>query len=99
MTTETREEAIGRIAHGFWEAEGRPEGRAEEHWRRACESYETGGREARAVQPGFTEAAPGMVPEMKPDPGPELDEGPGGRFARQIDEAPETPEEPRGGAG
>ena len=29
------EEQIRRRAHQMWEAEGRPEGRAEEHWRAA----------------------------------------------------------------
>jgi len=26
---------IAPIAHSYWEAEGHPEGRAEEHWKRA----------------------------------------------------------------
>ncbi len=30
-----RDEAIRALAHKFWEAEGRPEGRAEAHWLRA----------------------------------------------------------------
>jgi hypothetical protein len=28
-------EEIARLAQGYWEEEGRPEGRAEEHWNRA----------------------------------------------------------------
>jgi Protein of unknown function (DUF2934) len=32
------EDAIRTIAHDLWEAEGRPEGRAEQHWQRAVDS-------------------------------------------------------------
>jgi hypothetical protein len=32
----TREERVRQIAHSLWEREGRPEGRAEEHWFAAC---------------------------------------------------------------
>lgn len=32
------EETIRSLAHDFWEAEGRPEGRAELHWQRALET-------------------------------------------------------------
>ena len=42
------------------------------------------------VQPGFTDVAPGTVPKMKNDPGPELREEPGGRFAKQLADLPET---------
>jgi len=31
------EEEIARLAYRFYEEEGRPDGRAEEHWRRAAE--------------------------------------------------------------
>lgn len=31
------EEEIARLAYRYYEKEGRPEGRAEEHWRRAQE--------------------------------------------------------------
>jgi hypothetical protein len=48
---------------------------------------------ARPVQPGFKDAPPGMVPEMKEDPGPELREEPGGRFAKQLASLPEKREE------
>jgi hypothetical protein len=41
------------------------------------------------VQPGFQDAAPGLVPDMKEDPTSDLPETPGGRFAKQIAEAPE----------
>ena len=32
------EETIRARAHGFWEAEGKPDGRAEIHWQRALET-------------------------------------------------------------
>ena len=50
---------------------------------------EVAAREPREVQPGFQDAAPGLVPDMKEDPAPDLPETPGGRFAKQIAEAPE----------
>ena len=31
------EERIRELAHHFWEEEGRPEGRHEHHWNRACD--------------------------------------------------------------
>ena len=31
------EERIRALAHRFWEEEGRPHGRHEEHWQRACD--------------------------------------------------------------
>jgi hypothetical protein len=33
------EEEIARLAYRYYEEEGRPEGRAEEHWRRAQEEF------------------------------------------------------------
>jgi hypothetical protein len=48
-----REERIRAIAYALWEEEGRPEGRAEEHWYRACELIDA-------------EAAP--QPELAADP-------------------------------
>ncbi len=96
---------IARVAHAIWEAEGRPEGRDHEHWMRAKQLIAEGRAEAeypaaaapdtgsassaRPVQPGFEDVPPGIVPEMKDDAGAELREEPGGRFAKQIAEAPE----------
>ena len=31
-----RDERIGALAYQIWEEEGRPEGKSEEHWFRAC---------------------------------------------------------------
>lgn len=96
---------IARVAYAIWEAEGQPEGRDHEHWMRARQLIEEGRSAQeypqamaprdedvgapRPVQPGFEDAAPGMVPDMKAEPGPELREGPGGRFAQQLSELPE----------
>ena len=49
----------------------------------------------RPVQPGFEDAAPGMVPSMKEEPGDELQEEPGGRFAKQLADLPEEPDRQR----
>jgi len=84
---------IARVAHSLWEAEGRPEGRDHEHWMQAKRLIEEGRAEAegapRPVQPGFADASPGTVPEMEDVDGAELEEGPGGRFAKQIADLPE----------
>lgn len=50
-----------------------------------------GSHAPRRVQPGFTDAAPGIVPDESPlatEPA-EAYEDAGGRFARQIERAPE----------
>jgi hypothetical protein len=93
---------IARVAHAIWEAEGQPEGRDHEHWMRARQLVEEGRAEVeypqaaaredtggpRPVQPGFEDVAPGMVPVMKDDPGKELRDEPGGRFAKQLADVP-----------
>lgn len=38
-----REDRIRMIAHDLWEQEGRPDGRAEIHWFKACEIVDTEG--------------------------------------------------------
>ena len=81
----TPNDEIARVAHAIWEAEGQPEGRDHEHWMRARQLIEEGRAEIefpqaaapreedvhapRPVQPGFDDAAPGMVPVMKEEPG------------------------------
>lgn len=35
-----RHDEISALAHQIWEEEGRPEGKHEEHWRRAAEEVE-----------------------------------------------------------
>ena len=84
---------IARVAYAIWQAEGPPEGCDHEHWMRARQLIEEGRAEIefpqaaapregdahapRPVQPGFEDAAPGMVPVMKDEPGEELREEPG----------------------
>jgi hypothetical protein len=34
------EEAVRALAHKFWEEEGRPEGRAHDHWLRAVAEFD-----------------------------------------------------------
>ena len=46
-----REEQIRQRAHEIWEAEGRPEGRHEEHWARAEASLAEAERPQRARKP------------------------------------------------
>ncbi len=103
------DDEIARVAYALWEAEGRPEGRQDDHWTRARRIVEEGradidhppipssseaSQAPRPVQPGFEDAAPGMVPVMKDESGAELREEPGGRFAKQLADLPETEEAP-----
>ncbi len=89
------DEDIARLSHALWERDGSPHGRDQEYWFRARQELLARGgsegpddadeaREPRRVQPGFQDAAPGIVPDMKQDPSPELPESPGGRFAKQV---------------
>lgn len=48
MTTITTEEQIRLRAYQIWEEEGRPEGRAEEHWQRASDEVTLARADARA---------------------------------------------------
>lgn len=101
-----RQDEIARVAHAIWEAEGQPQGRDHDHWMRAKQLITEGRAEVeypaaiaevgqgdhapRAVQPGFEDVAPGMVPNMKSEPDPELQEAPGGRFAKQLADLPDA---------
>jgi hypothetical protein len=96
---------IARVARAIWETEGRPDGHDLEHWMRAKQLIEDGRAESeypeatapgdaddrapRRVQPGFEDAAPGMVTRMKADPLTDIREDAGGRFADQLGAAPE----------
>ena len=67
------------------------EGRAEAEFPDAMAASGTAAHPSvRPVQPGFQDAAPGMVPDMKDDATAELREEPAGRFSKQIAESPET---------
>lgn len=49
-----REDEIRQVAHELWEAEGRPEGHAEEHWSKAEQivaAKELNGAAAMAAKP------------------------------------------------
>ena len=62
-STPPADDEIARVAHGLWEAEGRPGGRDLEHWTRA----------RRMIEEGRTEIAPaeGATPSSAPeDPAP-----------------------------
>ena len=54
------EDRIRALAHRFWEEEGRPHGRHEEHWQRACD--EIGVPDLRYSAPGG--ATPGSSASM-----------------------------------
>jgi len=51
------EEEISKLARRFWEEEGQPEGKAEEHWRRAEEEL------ARWHSPRPLEDEAGLPPQ------------------------------------
>jgi hypothetical protein len=60
------EDRIRRHAYAIWEAEGRPDGRHEEHWQRAVQEIaaeRTGGASARA-EPEASQG--GAVPSASP---------------------------------
>jgi len=38
---QVNENRIREYAYQIWESEGKPEGKAEQHWRMACESLES----------------------------------------------------------
>lgn len=103
MTAPSESEEIQRIAYEIWQIEGEPAGRDREHWERAKRIFASrraspgadADEEAPPVNPGFEEVEPGMVPRMKDDPAPELPDPPMGRFARQLQDAPDEPSRPR----
>jgi Protein of unknown function (DUF2934) len=65
MSTEDR---IRAAAHQLWEDEGRPEGRADDHWNRACEMI------AAQEQPTILQVEPEWL-QRSPD-APEIVEEP-----------------------
>ena len=52
-TPDHSEEAVASLAHRFWEEEGKPEGQAEAHWRRAEEQILKEGSGRLAEQPAL----------------------------------------------
>jgi hypothetical protein len=60
----SREERIRQRAHELWEQEGRPEGRAQDHWERAAQDLD---REDAAIQrEGVAGEKPGVKPPAEP---------------------------------
>jgi len=45
----SQEEEVRRIAYRIWEEEGRPEGRAFEHWLKAVAIWEQGQRQEASI--------------------------------------------------
>jgi Protein of unknown function (DUF2934) len=103
---------IARVAHAIWEAEGQPEGRDHEHWMRARQLIEEGRAEVEfpqgtAPRDGDPDAPPGTARVRglrsrhgagdQDEPGEELREEPGGRFAKQVADLPEQATEDRAG--
>lgn len=75
------EDRVRARAHALWEAEGRPEGRAEAHWSQAL-AEEAGGRPAGTEEAGEEAGAEGHGVIDAPTPGrasrpPEETEAPG----------------------
>src|SRR5262245_62774263 len=68
-----REERIRQRAHELWEQEGRPEGRARDHWERAAQDLD---REDSAIQ---REGIAGEKPGIKSAPEPEQSKRKDGR--------------------
>ena len=48
--TTSRDERVCLLAYQIWEEEGKPEGKAEEHWLRACEMIDAETAFAEAQQ-------------------------------------------------
>jgi hypothetical protein len=68
--TDNRTERIRQRAHEIWEREGRPEGRAQEHWYKAVQDVEAEGSEASRgpARPGplvGDDSAPPAEPDQR----------------------------------
>jgi hypothetical protein len=59
--SDDRQRRITQRAHEIWQREGCPDGRADEHWRRATAEIEA--EEAAAVSPAAAVPAPQPAPE------------------------------------
>jgi len=64
-----RQEEIRRRAYAMWELEGRPEGRHEEHWRRAEEESSRGNAASQGEIEARGEVPGGEIFEAMPDEG------------------------------
>ncbi|MDQ0347481.1 DUF2934 domain-containing protein [Ancylobacter vacuolatus] len=70
------EEAIRQRAHALWEAEGRPDGQAHDHWRRASEILE---KETEGAGSGSGAFRPSDAAEVPPEAAGSPAPGPGFR--------------------
>ena len=60
-----RMEHIRAIAYSIWEEEGRPEGKAEVHWLRACELIDSANLKAEAIlDPNWLKRSEDVQPEL-----------------------------------
>jgi len=58
------EQRIREHAYSLWEADGRPDGRAEEYWKRAREQLGAGGQAGSTRRPGgIIESLEEMLPK------------------------------------
>ena len=64
--SDDRQRKIERRANEIWQREGRPDGRADEHWRLATAEIEA--EEAAAVRPASAAAEPKRAPEEAAKP-------------------------------
>lgn len=64
--SDDRQRKIERRANEIWQREGRPDGRANEHWRLATAEIEA--EEAAAVRPASAAAKPQPAPEEAAKP-------------------------------
>ncbi len=70
----SRDERIGALAYQLWEEEGRPEGKSEEHWFRACAQVD-------AEMPGEQEALPEWLNRAEERPSAKVIEAKTGKKA------------------
>lgn len=59
-----REDAVRTLAHQMWEKEGRPDGKADEHWARASAAYDASASVVPVTQP-VTQAVAAMAEPKK----------------------------------
>jgi hypothetical protein len=63
----SNEEIIRKLAHDIWEAEGRPEGRASEHWERAAKQAAEANKQDRNKRSVDPSEASGPIEPAQPD--------------------------------
>ena len=75
-----REARIQAIAYTMWEEDGRPDGKADEHWQRACELVDKAEGNAEAILDPAWLKRPDVpqveAPAIKNEPAPEIVQAP-----------------------